>query len=166
MIVTWRDSTDPATYDAICCESIFNQARPPQRPKAIVKATSTRDIQDAVALANVHKCQITVRAGGHSHQVWFLRDDSILVDLHDWKEIDFQQDTDIVQVTPAITGDELNYHLTRKYGRMFPGGHCMGVGIGGFLLAGGAGWNSRVCSILDFWIYSAKHSVIELWLGL
>lgn len=145
MNVIWRDSTDPATYDAICCQGIFNQARPPQRPRAVVKATRTRDIQDAVTLAKEQKCRITVRAGGHSIQVWSLRDDSILVDLGGWKEINAQPETGIVQVTPAVTGDELNYHLTKGFGRMFPGGHCMGVGIGGFLLSGGIGWNSRVC---------------------
>lgn len=147
MIVTWRESTEPATYDAICCQGIFNKARPVQRPTAVVKAKSTRDIQGAVALAKEHRCQITVRAGGHSIQVWGLRDDSILVDLGDWKEINFQQETGIVQVTPAVTGDELNYHLTRGFGRMFPGGHCKGVGLGGFLLSGGIGWNSRVCCL-------------------
>ena len=30
-----------------------------------------------------------------------------------------------------------------SHGRMFTGGHCESVGIGGFLLQGGQGWNSR-----------------------
>lgn len=152
MIVTWRDSTDPVTYYSICCEGIFTLTRPSQRPRAVVKATSTRDIQDAVALAKEHRCQVTVRAGGHSLQTWSLREDSILVNLHDWKEIEFQEETGIVQVTPAVTGDELINHLTKGFGRMFPGGHCKGVGLRGFLLAGGAGWNSRVCWFMRCWI--------------
>ncbi|MEK7253673.1 MAG: FAD-binding protein, partial [Bacteroidota bacterium] len=37
---------------------------------------------------------------------------------------------------------ELNPFLKRK-GRFFNGGHCPTVGIGGFLLQGGQGWNAR-----------------------
>ncbi|MFM2327226.1 MAG: hypothetical protein RIR31_1428, partial [Bacteroidota bacterium] len=31
----------------------------------------------------------------------------------------------------------------QKHGLLFPGGHCPTVGIGGFLLQGGQGWNAR-----------------------
>lgn len=145
MTVIWRDSTDPITYDAICCQGVFNQDRPPYRPLAVVRATSTRDILDAVAISKEQKCQIAVRAGGHSIPVWSLQNDSILVDLGGWKEINVQPETGIVEVTPAVTSQELNHHLTIGFGRMFPGGHCPGVGIGGFILSGGSGWNARVC---------------------
>ena len=44
---------------------------------------------------------------------------------------------------PAIKGGaELAPYLDAR-GRFFPGGHCPTVGIGGFLLQGGQGWNAR-----------------------
>jgi FAD/FMN-containing dehydrogenase len=39
-------------------------------------------------------------------------------------------------------GEELAPALNAR-GRMFPGGHCPSVGLGGFLLQGGQGWNCR-----------------------
>ena len=39
-------------------------------------------------------------------------------------------------------GAELAPYLEER-GRFFPGGHCPTVGIGGFLLQGGQGWNAR-----------------------
>ena len=33
--------------------------------------------------------------------------------------------------------------LLLQHGFMFPGGHCPDVGLGGFLLQGGMGWNCK-----------------------
>jgi len=41
-----------------------------------------------------------------------------------------------------VTGERLAPFLA-EHDRMFPGGHCPTVGIGGFLLQGGQGWNCR-----------------------
>src|SRR6202035_1921236 len=40
-------------------------------------------------------------------------------------------------------GDEL-LELLAKHDLFFPAGHCPGVGLGGYLLQGGFGWNGRV----------------------
>ena len=47
-----------------------------------------------------------------------------------------------VRAGPAIRGADLAPALAAR-GRIFPGGHCPTVGIGGFLLQGGQGWNCR-----------------------
>ena len=39
-------------------------------------------------------------------------------------------------------GQEFSPFL-RRHGLVFPGGHCSTVGLGGYLLQGGQGWNSR-----------------------
>ena len=49
----------------------------------------------------------------------------------------------VVSASPAVKGGvELGPFLEER-GRFFPGGHCPTVGIGGFLLQGGQGWNAR-----------------------
>ena len=51
--------------------------------------------------------------------------------------------TGIAAVRPAVRGGtELAPYLAAR-GRAFPGGHCESVGLGGYLLQGGQGWNSR-----------------------
>jgi FAD/FMN-containing dehydrogenase len=46
-------------------------------------------------------------------------------------------------VQPGCHGDELLTALA-EHDLFFPAGHCQGVGIGGYLLQGGYGWNGRV----------------------
>jgi hypothetical protein len=71
-----------------------------------------------------------------------VRDDALLIDLAGMREISLDTDTLTVRGSPSVTGDELN-SLLAEYGLMFPGGHCPTVGLGGFLLQGGMGWNCR-----------------------
>lgn len=66
MQILWRDSSDPLMYEAACFNAVFNQQRPPHRPLAMIKATCTNDVREAVALATEHNCQVAVRSAGHA----------------------------------------------------------------------------------------------------
>lgn len=72
-----------------------------------------------------------------------MRDNAILIDLGSYKHLKFDQETEIVEVSPSTTGRDLNDFLGQR-GYMFCGGHCPDVGLGGFLLQGGMGWNCKV----------------------
>jgi FAD/FMN-containing dehydrogenase len=48
-----------------------------------------------------------------------------------------------VSVSPAVKGGSVLAPYLAERGRFFPGGHCPTVGLGGFLLQGGQGWNAR-----------------------
>jgi FAD/FMN-containing dehydrogenase len=110
----------------------------------VVNATCVEDIIAAVKLAKERNCRVAVRSGGHSWAAWSVRDESILIDLGNFKEWTVDAENFVAQVTPRVTGRELNEMLVNEYGLMFPGGHCPDVGLGGFLLQGGMGWNCRV----------------------
>ena len=72
-----------------------------------------------------------------------MRDKGILLDLQHLNHIALDEETGIVSVGPAVKGgSELNPVLMKK-GLFFNGGHCPTVGLGGFLLQGGQGWNAR-----------------------
>lgn len=64
-----------------------------------------------------------------------VRQQTLLIDLKGLNELSFDTETNIVTVSPAITGGDLNPYLS-KFGRFFAGGHCPTVGLGGFLLQG------------------------------
>jgi FAD/FMN-containing dehydrogenase len=145
MQIIWRDSdANPAVYESARFRGVFNKRYPPKFPLAIIKASSTEDVISAIQLAITHNSRIAIRAGGHSFPVWSLQDDSILIDLGEWREcvVDAAQRTAVV--TPGVTSQAINDVLV-KQGMMFPGGHCGDVGLGGFLLQGGMGWNCGVC---------------------
>ncbi len=135
----WRGESG---YEEARCGRIFNGRRPERYPAAILLATSEDDVVAGVRLARAHGLKVSVRAGGHSWAAWSLRDEALLIDLGGLRQIELDREAGIVRVSPAVTGSELNGLLTQQ-GLMFPGGHCPDVGLGGFLLQGGMGWNCR-----------------------
>jgi FAD binding domain len=122
---------------------VFNHRRPERYPVAVFFPEDESDVVEAVKLANTEGYKIAIRAGGHSWAAWSVRDEGILLDLKHLNKIKYDEKTGIVEAQPATKGGmELNPFL-RQYGRFFCGGHCPTVGIGGFLLQGGQGWNAR-----------------------
>ena len=96
-----------------------------------------------VRLAAERGWTVSVRSGGHSWAAWSLRDDALLIDLGRLRDIGYEPATGVVSVRQAVQGGlELAPFLAER-GRAFPAGHCASVGLGGFLLQGGQGWNGR-----------------------
>jgi FAD/FMN-containing dehydrogenase len=132
-----------AGFEEAVIGRVFNARRPDRRPAAVLEAASEWDVVAGVRLARERGWKVAVRSGGHSWAAWSVRDEGLLIDLGRFKEIHYDPANQIVSVTPAVKGgDELNV-LLEKHGRFFNGGHCPSVGLGGFLLQGGMGWNAR-----------------------
>jgi FAD/FMN-containing dehydrogenase len=141
-----RDSTDGAAFHEAVWGRVFNQRRDTTRqPRAVVRVSDRAHVKAAVELAEKENCRVSVRSGGHSWAAWSVRDDAILLDLAWLRDLEYDDQTKVVTCSPSRTGRETNNFLAEK-GRMFPGGHCPDVGLGGFLLQGGMGWNCKVRS--------------------
>jgi FAD/FMN-containing dehydrogenase len=84
-----------------------------------------------------------VRSGGHSWAASFLRDGGILLDLSRMRDAAVDPAARMAVVQPGLTGTALN-RVLEEHDLFFPTGHCTNVGLGGFLLQGGFGWNSRL----------------------
>ena len=122
---------------------IFNQRRPSRRPAAVLRPADVADVAAGVRLAAAAGLRVAVRAGGHSWGAWSLRDDTLLIDLAAFTGMGYDEATGTVTVGPAVRGGmDLDPFLAAR-GRFFAGGHCPTVGVGGFLLQGGMGWNCR-----------------------
>jgi FAD/FMN-containing dehydrogenase len=136
----WPDSEG---YEAARTDGIFNARKPSRYPSAILRATSGDDVVSGVRLAAERGLSISVRAGGHSWAAWSVRDGALMIDLTELDDLSFDSDTGIVVAGPAVRGGlQLAPYLAER-GRAFPAGHCPSVGIGGYLLQGGQGWNGR-----------------------
>ncbi|KAH6647970.1 FAD binding domain protein [Truncatella angustata] len=141
--IVYGDSTDSSTFTDAAWGRVFNQRRDySRRPRAVVRATKQAHAKEAVKQAIRENARVSVRSGGHSWAGWSVRDEAILIDLGNLKELDYNEETHIVSCSPSFTGRLLNGFLKDK-GRMFAGGHCPDVGLGGFLLQGGMGWNCK-----------------------
>lgn len=138
--IIWRDSPD---YERARVGRVFNHRRPDRFPHGVVEATCIEDVVAAVKLARELKLRVSVRSGGHSWAAWSVRDSAILIDLGKYHCLEVNNDQTLAKASPSTTGRTLNGHLS-KLGKMFAGGHCPDVGLGGFLLQGGMGWNCKV----------------------
>lgn len=122
---------------------IFNRRLTDRRPAGVVRPTTEAEVVAAVRLARERGWQIAIRSGGHSWAQWSVRDDALVIDLGELHELEYDDETGIVRASPSTKGGaELAPYLAER-GRFFVGGHCPTVGIGGFLLQGGQGWNAR-----------------------
>ena len=132
-----------AGYEQARVGRIFNARRPSRFPAAVLLAEDDNDVIAGVRLAAERGWTVSVRSGGHSWAAWSLRDDALLIDLGRLRDIGYEPATGVVSVRPAVQGGlELAPFLAER-GRAFPAGHCASVGLGGFLLQGGQGWNGR-----------------------
>jgi FAD/FMN-containing dehydrogenase len=139
--IVWRSSE--SEYEEARVGRIFNLRRADRFPLAVLNVDKESQVIDAVKLAKEKGCRVSVRSGGHSWAGLSLRDNAILLDFGNFHEMSLDEITGIAKVSPSTTSGDLNAFLLPK-GRMFAGGHCPDVGLGGFLLQGGVGWNARV----------------------
>jgi FAD/FMN-containing dehydrogenase len=93
-----------------------------------------------VKLARTRGLCISVRAGGHSWIGASLRDGGMLIDLSRLNGVTVDVAARTATAQPAIKNTEVVAALA-QHGLAFPAGHCPTVALGGYLLAGGQGWN-------------------------
>ena len=121
-----------------------------------MQAEDTEDVIAAVKMARERGLQVTVCSGGHGWSASHLRDEVLLIDVSRLAEITLDAGGERAWAGPGAKGWHLNRQL-RERGRMFPAGHHRSVGLGGYLLNGGWGWNAR-----QFGVGCANVSAIDL----
>lgn len=129
-------------YEEARRAALWNQRLPDRYPEVIVQANDVYDVVGAVRLARREGLRVAVRSGGHSWSGNHLRDGSLLLDLSRLDAVQIDKDQMRATVGPGRAGHELSLLLARQR-LFFPGGHCRGVALGGYLLQGGYGWHSR-----------------------
>jgi FAD/FMN-containing dehydrogenase len=130
-------------YDDARAGRVFNARKPSRYPAAVLLADDEDDVRDGVRLAAERGWTVSVRAGGHSWAAWSVRDDALLIDLAGLDTLDYDVAGHVVTAGPAVRGGLQLAPFLAERGRAFPGGHCPSVGLGGYLLQGGQGWNGR-----------------------
>lgn len=134
---------DDPRFEDTRVDRVFNRRLPPRRPAAVLKVASERDVVTGVRLARERGWKVAVRSGGHSWAHWSIRDDALVIDLGGLQEIGYDEASGVATVSPPVQGGSTLGPFLERRGRFFPGGHCPTVGLGGFLLQGGQGWNAR-----------------------
>jgi FAD/FMN-containing dehydrogenase len=122
---------------------VWNAVVPERYPAVIATAQSRDDVVEALALARREGLKVTVRSGGHSWVGTCLRQGGLVIDLSGLSDLVVDPTTMTATAGPGATNGQLASALeTASLG--FPIGHSPTVGLGGYLLGGGLGWNPRV----------------------
>ncbi len=135
-----------AGYEEARRATCRNKHIPDLFPDAIVQARSQDDVVDAVRTAAANRWKVGIRSGGHSWSCNHVREGGLLLDLSGLDEVTIDEEAMLATAGPGRRGNDLDQMLA-PLGLFFPVGHCQGVGLGGFLLQGGFGWNSRALGL-------------------
>ena len=130
-------------YEAARRETVWNSLLPQRFPEVIVQACDTDDVVAAIRYARAQGYQVGVRSGGHSWNASHLRDGGMLLDVSRLGHCRVDTDAMIAHVGPGVVASAFATDLDAQ-GMFFPAGHCEGIRLGGYLLQGGYGWNSKV----------------------
>jgi FAD/FMN-containing dehydrogenase len=130
-------------YAAARQDTVWHQRVPERYPEAIVQAVDADDIVAGIRYADTNGLKVSIVSGGHSFAANHLRDGSVLLDVSRIDHANIDTEKSRAVVGPGKGGSLLMADL-QEQNLFFPGGHCKGVCLGGYLLQGGYGWNSRI----------------------
>ena len=128
-------------YEEARLDSVWNARKPERYPAVIVVAESEDEVVAAVNYAREHELKVSVRSGGHSWYGIHLRDGGLLLDLSHLRGIAVDPQARTASVQSGVVGMEV-YEALAEHDLFFPVGHGPDVGLAGFMLGGGYGWNS------------------------
>jgi FAD/FMN-containing dehydrogenase len=130
-------------YEAARRGTVWHQRVPERYPEVIVQAVDAGEITAGIRYAKANGHKVSIVSGGHSFAASHLRDGAVLLDVSRLDHVTVDAERGLAVVGPGKGGSLLMADLEEQ-GLFFPGGHCKGVCVGGYLLQGGYGWNSRI----------------------
>ena len=131
-----------ADYETARLDTVWNGLVPKRFPDVIVQAHDTDDVVTALRYARANGHRVGVCSGGRSWAANHLRDGGLLLDVSRLDHCSVDPERMTAQVGPGKIASVFAAELDAQ-NLFFPAGHCEGICLGGFLLQGGYGWNSR-----------------------
>jgi FAD/FMN-containing dehydrogenase len=125
---------------------IWNRRVPDRFPETIHHPTTAKDVARLVGETIAPGKRIAARAGGHNWLAASLRDGGAVLDLGALNGVEVDAERKVAWAGPGATHQILADAIA-PLGLAFPIGHCPSVGLGGYLLAGGMGWNLHTWGI-------------------
>ncbi len=133
-------SRSDASYESLRQALVWHRSKPNRFPDMIVPVRSEAEVASVIKFAAQNKLKIAIRSGGHNPTGASLRDGGICLDLSGLTDIQVDKQRQIASVQTGVRAIQLVSRLAED-DLTFPTAHCMTVGMGGYLLGGGIGWN-------------------------
>jgi FAD/FMN-containing dehydrogenase len=132
-----------AAYDAAV--SIFNGVIE-RRPAIVASCATSADVVAALAFAQDHGLELSVRGGGHNYAGFALCDGGLMIDLTPMKSVTVDADARRAVCGGGTNWEELDA-ATQEHGLAVPGGFISRTGVAGLTLGGGLGWMCRMAGL-------------------
>ena len=136
-LVIKRDHPD---YELWRESMVWYLHKPPRYPDTIIRAESEEDVIAAINHARTIGAKVITRATGHNPARGSLREGGILLDTSRLRGAEIDAEAGTAWVQPGMRSVDF-IEQTRPLGWAFPAAHTDIVGLGGYLLGGGLGWN-------------------------
>lgn len=133
-------SRQDSNYELWRRAMIWHHYKPKRFPDLIVQAVSTEDVVAAVRYAAAKGLKVSVRAGGHNSTGTSLRQGGMVIDVSALDGIKIDASKQLASIQPGVRSLALTL-AAEKEGLSFPVPHCPSVGLSGFCMGGGLGWN-------------------------
>lgn len=131
---------DSAGFAARVQEPLYNRLPFDRLPDRLVRPKNEEEVARAVVAARAARSLVSVRSGGCSWIGASLRTQGTLIDIGALDHVRIDPQARRAWVGPAVRGRDFGHTLAR-HGLAFPLPHCGSPALGGYLLAGGLGFN-------------------------
>ncbi len=111
------------------------------RPAAIALCANVRDVQTCVVWAQDNGVPLVAQSGGHSYG-GYSTTEGLLISVRPMNAVRFDPQSEIATIGSGIQLGSL-YDTLFSQGFFVPAGRCTSVGIAGFVLGGGFGFETR-----------------------
>jgi hypothetical protein len=111
------------------------------RPAAIALCQNAADVAACLQWCATHGVSLATRGGGHSY-AGFSCTEGLMISIKDIKDIAYDEATERVTVGGGARNAAV-YAALKETGRSITHGRCPSVGVAGFLLGGGVGFDMR-----------------------
>jgi FAD/FMN-containing dehydrogenase len=131
-----------ANYELWRGSMVWYIFKPDRRPDVMIRAKSEQDAIGAVTYAREEGLKVATRATGHNPARGCLRQGGVLLDLSQLRDVEVDAEAGTAWIGPGIRSEDL-VELLGEHGWCFPAAHTGIVGMGGYVIGGGMGWNMQ-----------------------
>lgn len=114
-------------------------------PAGIARCRTPEDVSSALLWCRDNAVRFAPRGGGHNY-AGYSTTHGLLIDLAGLGDIAFDKQSGRVTVGAGVKNRDI-YGALSPHGRAITHGRCYGVGVSGFLLGGGIGFDMRLNGI-------------------
>ena len=110
-----------------------------RKPEKIVRPNDTAQVAEAVRFAKENGLKISIKSGGHNYYESWMRNDCLLLDMHNFRDVEVNPEDSTAWVGPSVWHYSLLMAL-QPHKLAFPISTCATLGMGGYIMGGGIGY--------------------------